>query len=141
MHAAGRQTLEASETNVAVVERAFKAFSERKLEDWLELADPEIEFFPSGTAALAREGRPYSGHDGIRAYFLDVARAWEELRVVPQAYREAGDHVLVRGRIYARAAGGLLVDSPANWVWRVRDGMIVWACAYTDKDLEAAEPG
>jgi ketosteroid isomerase-like protein len=126
------------EENVAVVRRAYEAFAERNLDVWLDLADPEIEFLPAGTAALTRGGRGYHGHDGLRKYFTDVMEVWEELRVVPQRYRAVGDHVLVRGRIYARTPDGLLVDSAGHWIWRIAGGKVVWACAYADED-EALE--
>jgi ketosteroid isomerase-like protein len=126
------------EENVDIVRRAYEAFAERDWDAWLEFADPEIEFLPTGTAALTRGGRAYRGHDGLREYFRDVEAVWEELRVVPQNFRAVGDHVLVRGRIYARTPDGLLVDSAGHWVWHIAGGKIVWACAYADED-EALE--
>jgi ketosteroid isomerase-like protein len=126
------------EANIAVVRKAYEAFGERDWESWLALADPEVEFLPAGTAALKRGGRAYHGHTGLREYFEDVEEVWEELRVVPQSFRAVGDHVLVRGRIYARTADGLLVDSAGHWIWRIVGGKVVWGCAYADED-EALE--
>jgi ketosteroid isomerase-like protein len=127
------------EDNVAIVRRAYEAFAERDWDRWLELADPKVEFLPAGTAALTRGGRAYHGHEGLREYFEDVERVWAELRVVPQRFRAIGDHVLVRGRIYARTPDGLLVDSAGHWVWRISDdGKVVWACAFADEE-EALE--
>jgi ketosteroid isomerase-like protein len=85
-----------------------------------------------------RAGKPYRGFDGIFAYFHDVGRVWDELEVVPQQYRDAGDHVLVFGRLRARRLGGchggLLIDVPAQWLFRVRDGKVAWAYAYANRE-------
>lgn len=122
------------EESIGLVQRAYAAFARRDTEAFLALCDPEVEFFPAGTSGLARTSRGYRGHAGIDAYFADAARIWEELRVVPQAYRALGDHVHVRGRVYARARDGLLIDSPAQWVWRIKDSKIVWGSASSDQD-------
>jgi uncharacterized protein len=133
----------ARDDNVTLVKRAFDAFAQRDVRTALELAAPEVEFFAPGTAALAHGGRSYRGHDGIMRYFHDVARVWDELEVIPQEYRVTGDYVVVAGRLRARRRGGFLIDEPAQWVWQIREGKIVWACAYTDRDeaLEAAGLG
>jgi ketosteroid isomerase-like protein len=129
-----------SEESIAVVRRVFAAFSERDVESMLEVLDPDVEFLPQHTASLARKGRPYHGYEGIREYFEDVARLWKELQLIPHEYRELDDSVLALGRVYARGADGLLVDSPAGWLWRLRDGKIVAGRAYTSREeaLEAA---
>jgi ketosteroid isomerase-like protein len=127
-----------SEENIAVVRRAFAAFNERDLAATLELFDPEMEFLPQQTATLAREGRPYRGHDGVREYFEDVARLWKELDVIPQEYRDLDDTVLALGRVYARGTDGLLVDSPTGWVWRLRDGKVI-ACRVYPAQEDALE--
>jgi ketosteroid isomerase-like protein len=122
-----------------VVRRAFAAFSARDLDTFLDLIDPDVELLPSGTAAIANDGRPYKGARGIEIFFRDVATVWEELEITAHAYREVGDHVLVRGRVYGRAGGGHIVDSPAHWVWRVVDGKISWGAAFaTEGDAELA---
>ena len=117
-----------------VVRRAFAAFSARDLDRFLELIAPEVELLPAGTAAIANDGRPYRRPRGVEMFFRDVAAVWEELEITPHAYREVGDHVLVRGRVYGRAAGGHIVDSPAHWVWRVVDGKISWGAAFASED-------
>ncbi len=130
-----------SKQAISLIEKALDAFSRRDVDAFVEVAHPRIEFYPQGTSALARGGQPYRGHEGIRAYFGDVSRVWTELRVIPQKHLTVGDHVLVTGRIYAHGADGLLIDSPAHWVWRVEEDKLVWGCGYTDEDeaLEALE--
>ena len=83
--------------------------------------DPEIEFF-GPTATVLNEGKCYRGHDGMRRYLRDAEALWEELELEPQKYREVGNHVVVLGRVRARARDGLELDTPAAWVWRVEGG-------------------
>jgi ketosteroid isomerase-like protein len=126
---------------VAIVKRAFEAFAGRDVQAMLEIADREIELFVPGTAAFARGGRAYLGHQGLIRYFRDVARVWDELEVVPQRYREKGEYVVVTGRLRARREGAFLVDEPAQWVWQLRAGKILRARAYTDRDAALAAAG
>jgi ketosteroid isomerase-like protein len=105
-----------------LVERAFDAFTRRDLETFLEMAHPDVEVMLP-TAEIANEGRPYLGHDGVRAYFDDVAEVWEELRVIPQLMAVRDDVIVVIGRAYARGAMGI-TDTPAGWVVRQSEGRV-----------------
>jgi ketosteroid isomerase-like protein len=121
-----------SEANVDLARRAFEAFAERDVDALLELMHPELEFLPV-TANLTTGGLPYRGSEGIRRYIEDVARVWDELRVFPSEYRDLGDTVVALGRIHGRG-GGMIIDRPTGWVWRMRDDMIVWGRVYTSQE-------
>jgi ketosteroid isomerase-like protein len=121
-----------SEANVELARRAFDAFAERDVEALLELMHPELEFLPV-TANLTTGGLPYRGRAGIRRYIEDVARVWDELRVYPSEFRDLGDTVVALGRIHGRG-GGMIIDRPTGWVWRMRDDMIVWGRVYTSQE-------
>lgn len=112
-----------------VVKAVFAAFAERDVEGVLDLIDPEVEF-TAMTNDFAGRTEPYRGHKGIREYFSDVAQVWEELRLTPHAYREVGDSVLVTGRVNARSHSRI-VDGSTGWVWRVRDGRVVYGRVYS----------
>jgi ketosteroid isomerase-like protein len=114
--------------NAEIVRKVFAAFSRRDVEALLALCDPEIVFVPP-TGRLAGRDEPYRGHDGLRAYFADVARVWQELRSEPEEYIEIDDRVLCTGRVYAWGVGRV-IDAPAGWVWRVRDGLVVEGQVY-----------
>lgn len=120
--------------HVAMVKRALEAFADRDLSTSLELADREIELIVPGTASFAQGGRSYRGLDGLVRYVHDVGRVWDELEVIPQKYEELGDSVMVSGRLRARREGSFLIDEPAHWVFEFRNGKILRACAYTDRD-------
>ena len=116
---------------ITLVREAFDAFARRDLAALVELTDPEVELF-APTAALANEGRCYRGHDGIARYLHDVERVWTRLEVIPEKFREVGNHVVATGRVRAQARDGLEVDNPAAWVWELRGGRLCWGCVYDD---------
>jgi ketosteroid isomerase-like protein len=119
--------------SVALVECLFEAFGRRDADALLELMSPDIEFY-GPTATVLNEGRCYRGHEGIRRYLSDAAQLWQSLEISPRTFREVGNHVVVLGRVKARAADGLELDTPAAWVWRVQAGRIAWGCAYGDRE-------
>ena len=53
---------------------------------------------------------------------------------MPERYREVGNHVVVMGRVKARARDGLELDTPAAWVWRVEGDKVAWGCVYGDRE-------
>jgi ketosteroid isomerase-like protein len=113
---------------VAAVQRAFEAFSRRDVEALVAACHPDVEFHLP-TARLTRVGLPYRGHDGVRTYVRDAARVWAELRLEPREYHEVADAIVAIGRVYAWGAGRV-VDTPAAWVWRMRDGLAVRVDVY-----------
>jgi ketosteroid isomerase-like protein len=127
-------------SNIDLVRRLFEAFSRRDLEGMLALSSPDLEFFPQVTASRVNRTEPYIGHEGMRRYFEDVARVWRELEIIPHDFRDLGDQVLVTGRVYARGKGGYIADSPAQWLWRVEGGWVIWGRVFTSRSeaFEAA---
>jgi len=114
--------------NADIVRDVFDAFTRRDADALLALCDPEIVFRPP-TGRLAGRSDPYHGHEGLRAYLADVARVWQELRSEPDEYVELDDRVLCTGRVYAWGVGRV-IDAPAGWVWRIRDGLVVEGDVY-----------
>jgi ketosteroid isomerase-like protein len=126
--------------DVAVVKAVFAAFAERDFERVLDLVDPEFEF-TTVTSDYAGRTDPYRGHDGMREYFRDVALVWDDLRLTPREFREVGDSILVIGRVNARSPARI-VDGSTGWVWRVRDGRVVYGRVYASAgDAERAVMG
>jgi hypothetical protein len=70
----------------------------------------------------------------MRRYMSDIDQFWDELETLPRTFKAAGQHVAAYGRVRGRAAGGELLDSPADWIWQVRDGTIIWGCVYAKQD-------
>jgi ketosteroid isomerase-like protein len=127
-----------SEPNVDVVRGMFAAFAERDLETMLASMDEEVEFLPV-TANLTTGGVPYRGHEGIARYLEDVEQVWPQLRIYPEELRDLGDVVVALGRVRARG-GGMIIDQPTGWVFKMRDGRILRGRVYgtPEEALEAA---
>jgi ketosteroid isomerase-like protein len=113
-----------SPSDIEVVQAVFAAFAARDLEAVLALADPGIEF-TAVTGEHAGRTEPYHGHEGLRQYFRDVAALWEELRLTPREFRQVGHRILVTGKVSARSPGRIVAGS-TGWIWRVRDGKVVY---------------
>jgi ketosteroid isomerase-like protein len=126
-------------SNVDIVRQAFAAFERRDPELILAVCSKDVLFEPF-TAQIAAAGEPYRGHAGMRRYMEDVARIWQELRPAPDTFHEReGGIVVATGRVYAWGAGRV-VDSPAGWLWRVEDGLLVYGRVFQTATgaLEAA---
>jgi ketosteroid isomerase-like protein len=128
--------------NVEIVQQAFAAFEQRDPELIVSVCSKDIVFEPV-TAQIAAAGEPYRGHAGMRRYMEDVASVWQELRPAPEAFHEGGNGIVVAtGRVYAWGAGRV-IDSPAGWLWRVEDGLLVYGRVFATAAgaLEAAGMG
>ncbi len=121
-----------SRTDIDVVKAVFAAFAARDVEGLLAHAAPDIEFTAVTSDYAGRTG-PYRGHEGMREYFRDVARVWDELRLTPTDYRQVGDQVLVTGRVTARSPARTVAGS-TGWVWRLVEGKVVYIRVYASAE-------
>ncbi len=125
--------------NLDLARRALEAFNRRDLEALLALCDANVEL-DVVTGAIVGRDEPYRGHEGVRRYLEDAERVWAELSMTARELREAGDAVVVVGRVYARGSGRI-VDSPTGWVWRFRDSLLYSGRVYPNPDDALAAVG
>ena len=107
------------------------------VDEALTHADPGIVWNPI-------EELPTQGHDAVRASLERWKAEWDDYQVLPEAFEDRGDRVVVTVRLRARGRGsGIEVDALFYDVYTVRDGKIVRMDQFTDRTqaLEAAEPG
>ncbi len=110
-----------------VVQALFAAFAARDAEACLALLHPELEFWAQPTGERADRRDPYRGHDGFRAYLADVDRVWAEFTVEPGNFRAAAGGVICFGAaVGVPRAGGGPVRLPVIWVFRLREGLVVY---------------
>ncbi|MEO8687355.1 MAG: nuclear transport factor 2 family protein [Solirubrobacteraceae bacterium] len=107
--------------DVEVVRAIYDAFNARDVEAALPFVAEACELDLRGTAALIGRPDPYRGHDGLREYFADVARAWEALTIHAEDFRAIPGTVIVMGYVDARRDGEP-AGRRAVWTWKVRDG-------------------
>jgi uncharacterized protein (TIGR02246 family) len=122
-----------SEDDVQLVRAVFEAINRRDVQAVLDAYHPDADM-SSLTSELV-QGKAYRGHAGIREYFSSFADVWEELRLEPEEIRDLGDRVLVVGRWSSRGKeSGAEVESPAAWLFAVRQGRVVFSRAYRDAE-------
>jgi ketosteroid isomerase-like protein len=108
--------------DLEVVKAIYAAFARRDLDAALPFLAPDCELHAAGTAAAAGRDSPYRGHDGVRAYFADVAAVWEELVLHAEDFRVVPGSVIVIGHASARRDGEPMYRSIV-WTWRLRGGL------------------
>jgi ketosteroid isomerase-like protein len=118
-----------SRTDIDVVKEVYAAFAARDIERVEALLDPDVVFI-AVTGGLIGRTEPYRGYEGMREYFSDVARIWDELVLTPREFEEVGDAILVTGRVSARSPSRMISGS-TGWVWRVRNGLVVYVRVYS----------
>jgi ketosteroid isomerase-like protein len=121
--------------NIATVQRSFEAICDADIDRLLELYDPEVEFLPRDRV----ESGGYHGHDGVRAYFEEVAPIWETMKPYGTDFHEVGDAVVVSGGCVVRGrASGAETDAPMAWVVKVKDGKITSHRGFRDSETAMA---
>ena len=123
-----------------VVKAFLDASVRRDMTQLAELIDPEVELH--GTVGGVQEGRVYRGlAEVIREYDEVDGEAWEERRIEPEKFLDAGDDVVVLFHEYRRGRGsGVELENHTAAVITVRDGRVVRLQGLMDRGaaLEAA---
>jgi ketosteroid isomerase-like protein len=129
-----------SEENVKLVREAFAAFVAGDQEKAADLVDPEVEF--RGTIGGVQEGQVAHGVSEIDETFeAEDLEAWEERRLEPEAFLDAGDEVVVLIHEYRRGRGsGIELETKTAVVIAVSGGRVTRIQGYMDRAaaLEAA---
>jgi ketosteroid isomerase-like protein len=129
-----------SEQNIEIVREALAAFEAGDMERAAKVVDPAVEFH--GTVGGLQEGQVAHGQTEIEEKFeAQDLEAWEERRLEPEEFIDAGDNVVVLVNEYRRGKGsGIELESKTAIVATVRDGLVVRTQGYMDRDaaLEAA---
>ena len=137
-----------SQENVAIVRRAFAALAGESVErDELEgrltdaalreFFDPDVEWIPTGQSPLATS--EYHGYEGVRRFWAEVLTAWDEYRMEPQEFFDAGTQVAVVMRMRGKTHE-VEIDEVWSGLWTLRNGRAVRVQGFASRDgaLEAA---
>ena len=97
-----------SDENVEMVRAYINAYNRRDFEAAVEAFDPEIEWvLPARQSADSCQGP-----DEIKRFWEGLDNTFDELRLDPQEFVDAGDLVATRLRYYSRGKGsGLEMDA------------------------------
>ena len=118
--------------------KAFQAIADGDRDRALSYVDPAMV-----VDATARVFNPtvYRGLEGLRQMLADMDDVWENLRPQAREFLDAGERVVVTGRMVAKGKGsGVQVERDFSGIWTVRDGRIVrWdICSDRAQALKAA---
>ena len=114
-----------SQENVEIARRGYEALNDAyktgNFKDAVErFCDPDIVLTPSG---ILPESSQMHGHDGLVRFVTLQTEAFDDYRVEPQAFIDAGDRVVVPVRVGGRAHhSGLDVAFEVVQVLTARDG-------------------
>jgi ketosteroid isomerase-like protein len=113
------------------------AFNARDIDAMLERLDPDIEWWPLRSET---EGA-FRGHDGFRRWIAETDELFEHSRAwIDVASWQGEDTILAEGRIDLQGkASGAPIELPVTWVFRLRDGKLVWGRAFNDQAAALAE--
>jgi ketosteroid isomerase-like protein len=127
-----------SRENVEIVRAAIDAFNRGDFEAALEHAAPGAEI------DLSRAVGPVHGVfsvDQWRERLADFADIWENLRIEPDEFIDAGRNVVVPWTMHGRGREGIEVTIRVTWVWTIQDQAIERVAMYQERQeaLDAAE--
>jgi ketosteroid isomerase-like protein len=108
-------------SDIDVVRGVFAAFAARDADRAISFLAPSCQLHLTGTASRIGRTEPYRGHDGMREYFADVERLWDELELFADDYRAIPGAVVVMGHVEG-VLEGEPVRRSAVWTWKVHQG-------------------
>jgi ketosteroid isomerase-like protein len=116
----------------------FEPFNRRDWDAALELFDPEVELYPALVGPGVRSR--YQGRDEVTGFFETITDVWESLTVELEEVIDKGDRVIAVENWRARGREGIEINTRLVDVYRFRDGLVVRAEGFRDKEeaLEAA---
>ena len=119
-----------SRENVELVRRAIASANAGDWESFFRDIAPNYELDFSRAQGLFR--RVYRGEEAQRV-LIDFLESWQSFRTAPHEFIEVGEHVIVPTTEHFVGRDGIEVRARNTWTFTIRDGMIVRACLYHDK--------
>jgi ketosteroid isomerase-like protein len=111
-----------SQQNVELAHRVFAAWERLDFQELAAFYDREAEFVSPHAEMW---GRTYRGHQGLRDYIADYTGSFDRLHWELEEVRDAGEHVVVVGRLFTRGrSSGAGTSSRLAVMLTVRDGVI-----------------
>jgi ketosteroid isomerase-like protein len=127
-----------SQENVDTVRRCYELLAGDDFARFEEVAHPDAvldlsrNFFNPGV---------FEGRDAMRRFIKQADEMWDDFRVEPEEFIDAGDEVVAVVRASGKGRDGVAVSMQLFAVWALRDGKVARITGgYRDraKALEAA---
>jgi|SRR5918994_6734667 ketosteroid isomerase-like protein len=126
-----------SQENVEIVRAAIDAHNRGDIDAAFKDAAPDFKYDQTRAVGTDRGVFNLEQFQSLLATFTDT---WESFTIGADELIDAGEDVVMPFTNVARGRDGIEVQARGIWVWTVRDGSIVRACLYQDRQeaLEAA---
>ena len=120
-------------SHLATIHKLYDAFAHGDIARAMVHLDDHIEWHEAESFIYA-DRNPYIGPQAVVAgVFLRFAAEWDDFRVVPQHFHDAGETVMVEGRYIGTCrATGRQVYAQFAHVFMFRNGVVVRYQQYTD---------
>ena len=127
-----------STATIEVVERAIAAYNRRDLAAIRALNNPDVRVDWSASRGL--EAGVYEGLSEVLGFFQTFFDMFDQIRVEPEAFIEAGESIVVPNSTHLRGRDGIKTVARSTFVFQVRGGRVAAVCLYqeTDEALKAA---
>ena len=117
-------------SNSAVFQRIWELYAAGRGPEMLEHLDPAIEWHP-----VLHDPARYDGHDGVRRWASGRRRAWKSVTILLEEVSDVDGCVVASGRVAAYDhSGNQVVDSPVACAAEIRDGLVVCAAVFVERD-------
>ncbi len=121
-----------SEENINVVKSFLDAGARRDWPRVAELVDPDIELH--GTVGGVEEGRITRGVAEVIQEYEKDGEAWEERRIEPEEFLDAGDNVVVLLREHLRGReSGVELEGETAAIFTLREGRVTRMQGFMDR--------
>jgi ketosteroid isomerase-like protein len=120
-----------SEESVEIAKQAFARFNRQD-------DDAMLDLYAVDAVYHSRPDEPdtgiYEGREAIRENFRAWRAMFEDLTAESDEYLDAGNSVVIVGRLSGRGRSGVQVREPYSWVISIRDGEIVEVREYRTEE-------
>jgi uncharacterized protein len=102
----------------------YEAFGRGDVPAVLTQLAPDLEWIETEAANVPTHGTFSSPQEVLENVFAKVPEYFEQFELHPELWIEAGDDVVVTGRVVARTLDGRKLDAPYAHVFSFRDGKV-----------------
>jgi uncharacterized protein len=109
-----------SQADIEALRAIYEAVSQGDWDAAFHDARPDFELIPPDQNPITGT---YRGREAIRAFFVELWAAFEEVTVQPEGFRELDDRILVSLDMQLRPSGSSAkVEMQITHLWTMRDG-------------------
>jgi ketosteroid isomerase-like protein len=127
-----------SQENVEIVRRIYDGWSRGDFSVGTNLMAPDFEWHQHAEAVEPGSHRGAA----IGGAITKIFEVYEDFRVGPEEYSDAGDQVVVTARVQATGKGsGVELDVRYSFVWTVRGGKLAELAVFLDRSQALGAAG